>query len=135
MEVLIDTSVWSKALRSRQGDMERREISKLVDEFRVAMIGPVRQETLSGTRHEEQFEKAKQRLRAFPDLSLSTKIYEQAAAYFNLCRANGVQGSHVDFLICSAAAYYGLSIYTLDSDFEAYEKHLPIKRYVTQTAE
>ncbi len=129
MDVLIDTSVWSRALRSQYGQVERQEIVRLVNDFRVAMIGPVRQETLSGMRHEEQFEKARQKLRAFPDIPLSTEVHELAASYFNLCRAQGIQGSHIDFLICAVAVTNQMEIYTLDDDFERYADLLPIQLY------
>ena len=50
MKVLVDTSVWSLALR-RQETAEGPEVSELIElirELRVQMIGPVRQELLSG---------------------------------------------------------------------------------------
>lgn len=129
MKVLIDTSVWSRALRSQDGQAERQEIKHLVNDFRVAMIGPIRQEALSGMRHEAQFEKTRQKLRSFEDIPLSTELHELAASYFNLCRAQGIQGSHVDFLICAVAATHQLEIYTLDEDFNLYADHLPIQLY------
>ena len=129
MDVLITTSVWSRALRSQSGEPERHEIMQLVNDFRVAMIGPIRQEALSGMRHEVQFEKARVKLRAFPDIPLTTEIHELAAQYFNLCRTQGVQGSHIDFLICAVAVRHRLQIYILYQDFEEYAKHLPIQLY------
>lgn len=129
MKVLIDTSVWSRALRSQDGQAERQEIKRLINDFRVAMIGPIRQEALSGMRHEAQFEKARKKLRSFEDIPLSTEVHELAASYFNLCRAKGIQGSHIDFLICAVAATHQLEIYTLDEDFNLYADHLPIQLY------
>ena len=55
--------------------------------------------------------------------------YIQAAEFYNICRKNGVQGSHIDFLICAVAVRLSVEIYTTDKDFLNYQKHLPIKLY------
>ena len=65
MKVLVDTSVWSLALR-RKADLENPyvlELEELVKEFKVRMIGPIRQEILLGVRSKEQFRKLQQHLR------------------------------------------------------------------------
>lgn len=131
MAVLIDTSVWSRALRSNSGEAERRDITRLIQDFEGVMIGPIRQEALSGMRHKAQFEKAREKPRAFPDLPLTTEVHGLAAQYFNHCRAHGVQGSHVDFMICAAAIHYDLEVYTVDQDFQAFAQLLPLKLYQT----
>jgi len=53
--------------------------------------------------------------------------YEQAAAYYNICRSNGIQGSHIDYLICSVAHNNDFLIFTLDKDFEQYRKYIDIE--------
>ena len=96
MNVLVDTSVWSWALRreaSKDPDVEE-ELSELIRELRVRIIGPICQETLSGIRSGRQFEELRTYLSAFPDLSLETGDYEKAAEFFNVCRRNGIQGSN-----------------------------------------
>ena len=72
MSVLVDTSVWSLALRRGvpQDGAEVRELQELLQEGRVAMMGPIRQELLSGIRGEAQFRQLRVRLRAFVDLPL-----------------------------------------------------------------
>ena len=129
MSVLVDTSVWSLALRRRRpGDgVHERELRELLREGRIVMMGAIRQELLSGVRAAEQFKKLKLRLRAFEDLVLVPEDYEEAAACFNRCRAAGVQGSSVDVLICAVSLRRRLSIFTTDSDFEQYAKVLPLK--------
>ena len=128
----MDTCVWSLALRrqSPADDPAVRELEELIDELRVVMVGPVRQELLSGIRVPNQFKLLRARLRAFPDLSLISADYEQAAEFGNLCRSKGVQGSLVDFLLCSIAVRHRLAILTVDRDFAAYQDHLPIILHV-----
>jgi predicted nucleic acid-binding protein len=90
------------------------------------MIGPIRQEILSGIREEGQFKELEVRLSAFPDIPLIAKDHVTAARFFNICRGKGVQGSNTDFLICAVAVRHRLAIFTTDKDFARYAKHLPI---------
>lgn len=130
MKVLVDTSVWSLALRRQPragpGSPVVDELRSLVDEGRVAMIGPVRQELLSGLRTEAAFVQLRDHLRPFADEPLTTADYERAAEHFNTCRAAGVQGSNTDFLICAAAERRRLAILTTDRDFVRFAELLPI---------
>ncbi len=130
MSVLVDTSVWSQAFRRLNIDKESHvilEVSELVADGNAVMIGPVRQELLSGIKHRTQFEKLRDRLRAFPDADLESVDYERAAEHFTTCRRKGVQGSNTDFLICAIAERLGVAIFTSDADFVHYSKHLPIR--------
>lgn len=128
MKVLVDTSVWSIALRhsvSVEGSEKiKEELYALIDDFRVAMIGPIRQELLSGIKLKSQFNLLKEYLEPFRDLNLETEDYILAAKYFNQCRSEGIQGSHIDFLICAAASRRKFPLFTTDKDFLYYNKHI-----------
>ena len=128
MKVLVDTSVWSLALRRRMppNDAAVSELRVLVDHGRIAMIGPIRQEILSGIRDRAAFERLRDHLRAFPDETLGTADFELAAEYFTTCRARGLQGSNTDFLICGVAHRRDFSILTIDRDFMRFASVLPI---------
>ena len=128
MKVLVDTSVWSLALRrqTRSQNPVVEELRLLVEEGRVAMIGAIRQELLSGIRTPESFQRLRDHLRPFPDEKLEEADYEQAAAHFNTCRAQGVQGSNTDFLICAVAERRRIPILTTDADFTRFAEILPI---------
>lgn len=104
-----------------------QEFSGLVRDGRVVMLGPIRQEILSGIRLPEQYQRLREKLGAFPDLALDHEDYETAALYFNTCRAKGVQGSNTDFLICAAANRRNLTIFTPDRDFRLYRRHVGIR--------
>ena len=135
MKVLVDTVVWSLALRRKsrvqQAD-NATELTSLVQDGRVAMIGPIRQEILSGVKERAQFERLREYLRAFPDEAITPQDYEEAAMFFNQCRARGIQGSNTDFLICAIAVRNEFSIFTNDRDFENFAKVLPIVLYQTK---
>lgn len=133
MKVIVDTSIWSLALRRNSPDTRSDvliELEKLIHDFRVAMIGAIRQELLSGIRHTVQFEVLKEKLRAFPDLPLDEGDFETAAQFFNRCRAKGVQGSNTDFLICAVAARRNMPIFTTDMDFMRFHKYLGVKLHL-----
>jgi len=127
MKVLVDTSIWSLALRRKSPGFATEKLTDLILSSQVVLIGPVRQELLSGISDEKVFNDLKARLAPFDDLPITTTDYEAAAGFFNTCRARGVQGSHIDFLICAVAANNNLLIYTSDRDFEQFSKHLPIR--------
>jgi predicted nucleic acid-binding protein len=128
MNVLVDTSVWSLALRrAKQVDASAsRELTELIREGRVVLLGPVRQELLSGIRVKAQFELLRDHLRSFPDLEIQSADYEEAAVAFNRCRERGIQGSNTDFLLCAVAMRQKLAIYTTDGDFRQYAKVLKL---------
>ncbi len=133
MKILVDTSVWSIALRRKAINEEERAVAKklqeLIESLQVAIVGPIRQEILSGIADEKQFRLLKNKLGAFEDLLITTADYEKAAYFYSVCRVNGIQGSHIDFLICAVAANHKMPVFTLDKDFMRYAEYLPITVY------
>ncbi|HET7873407.1 MAG TPA: PIN domain-containing protein, partial [Terriglobales bacterium] len=133
MNVLVDTSAWSLALRRKAKDLnatERHlvaELRELIKEGRVQLFGFIRQELLSGIKTDEQYEKLRTVLREFPDQPVETSDHESAAKSSNECRSRGIVVSVVDILICALAIRHNLSILTSDPDFNHYAKVLPIK--------
>lgn len=131
MRVLPDTPMWSAAFRrsDETAGTHRREMEMLVTQGVVELIGPIRQELLSGIKERAKYELVRERLRVFPDLPILTEDYEEAAGFYNQCREKGIQGSSTDFLICAVAVRHGLGIFTDDRDFLEYRKVLPIDLY------
>jgi hypothetical protein len=133
VNVLIDTSAWSLALRRKPSDLSTAEQAvvdewaELIGEGRARIIGLVRQELLSGIKSPDQYEKLRRALRAFPDEPIDTSDYEMAAKAGNDCRSQGIVVSSVDILICVVALARRWSIFTTDPDFKNYARVLPIK--------
>jgi len=125
MMVLVDTPVWSLALRRRPEHLGAQEqqltqaLAELIREGRVQILGPIRQELLSGLREEAQFRKLRDYLRAFQEHPLEMADYEEAAHMNNRCRARGITGSAIDFLICAAAHRRGARVH----------RHSPLERH------
>lgn len=129
MKVLVDTSVWSLALRRRRGTGDHPavlELGALVEHGRVAIVGPIRQELLSGLRSREAFDRLRDYLRPFDDEPLLTEDFERAAEHYNAWRGRGVRGSNTDFLICAVAERRQFPILTTDADFTRFARVLPI---------
>ncbi len=127
-QILIDTCVWSLALRGKNTRNKEiaAELSQIIDQGLVVIIGPVRQELLSGYSDKNQYLKLKQKLEYFPNQQIIDNDYILAAEYSNTCRSKGIQGSHTDFLICAVATRLKTTIFTTDKDFQHYKLHLPI---------
>ena len=128
MKIIVDTSIWSLALRrkKKQSFSEIKILESLIDNQKVCMLGPIRQEILSGIKDNKQFVQLKDILGAFDDFPITTKDYEKAAEFFNLCRSKGIQGSNTDYLICAVSSNNRFPIFTSDKDFEIYSEHLLI---------
>ncbi|NLX13911.1 MAG: PIN domain-containing protein [Phycisphaerales bacterium] len=135
MNVLVDTPIWSLAFRRRPTQLSKPENilmeawSRLIQDNQAVLIGPVRQEILSGIRDIKTYDRLRRVLRAFDDEPLILDDYENAAKCGNVCRSRGITGSSVDYLICAVAIRRNLAIYTTDADFTHYAKHLPIHLY------
>jgi predicted nucleic acid-binding protein len=130
MSVLVDTPIWSYSLRRiRPTSPFVDALADLINSNQALLIGPIRQEILSGINNSSQFTRLRDELRFFPDLRISERHWERAAECRNLCRSRGIQGSATDFVICAAAEIEGLPIFTTDRDFELFAGHLPIKLF------
>ena len=127
MKVLVDTSVWSLAFRRRSpAHASVDELRRLIVAGRAAIVGPIRQEVLSGIRDVSAFERLRDRLGAFPDEPLTTADYERAAEFFNACRAKGLRGSNTDFLLCAVSVRHRIPLLTTDGVFRRYAAVIPV---------
>jgi predicted nucleic acid-binding protein len=123
MPVLVDTCVWSEALRKPLGNPETiGKLTRLIQNGEAVLIGPIRQELLSGIKNKSHFDTLSQALRFFDDVPITRQHYEYAAELFNLCRENGVSGTAIDLLICAVSKQERCPIFTTDRDFESFSR-------------
>lgn len=130
MKYIVDTSVWSLALRrnnKRKSPVVEGLQQLLEGGTPIFMLGIIYQEILQGIRHEDQFKKIRDDLRILPTIDLSKDDHEEAARLFNVCRSHGVQASTIDCLIAVAAIRNDCILLTTDRDFEHIAKHSPLK--------
>ena len=121
MKLLVDTSVWSLALRRKRAaslnPTEQRLVALLADaihEGQVMMLGPIRQELLSGIKEKTHFEELRKSLRDYRDEPLDSHDHEEAARFYNLCRSRGVECGPIDILLCSVAIRRGWQLISHD---------------------
>ena len=97
--ILVDTSVWSLALRKKEKtDQEMRvinQLSKIINNLDMVIIGPIRQEILSGINDKKKYEELREKISIFEDFQLHTYDYELAAELFNECRKHGIQDQYI----------------------------------------
>jgi predicted nucleic acid-binding protein len=121
VKVLADTCAWSLLLRRKSktelSEEEQSLVASLTEAIRdgrVVIIGPIRQEVLSGIKDLAQFEKLRAALAAFRHESLTSLHFEDAARLFNLCRNHGVTCGSTDILICTVAIQKHWTLLTND---------------------
>jgi hypothetical protein len=122
VKVLVDTSVWSLALRrndatSLSPDEQnlKVELAQALEDGRVVLIGMIRQELLSGIKDPAQYEKVKTALDAFLDEPIGTSDHEYAARLYNECRSHGCEAGPVDMLICAVAVRRSWQVLSSDA--------------------
>ena len=106
MKLLVDTSVWSLALRRKKraslGPDEQNfkaELVQAIHDGRIAMLGILRQELLSGIKEAAIFEKTRARARFLSRRAdPHRRLTRSAARIYNECRSQGVQAGTVDIL-------------------------------------
>lgn len=135
MRVLVDTPIWSLALRRKRGDLGRKEkalllaFQDLIHSGSVVLIGPVRQEVLSGIENQVAFERIRDELSEFRNELLDETDDEEAARCFNHLVARGIAGSAIDCLLCAVGLNRRIPLFTLDRDFVRYRKVVPIELF------
>jgi len=131
LKVLVDTPIWSYAFRSNRAEFDNyvTTLATLISDQRAILLGVIRQEILSGYSDLNKFEILKNKLDCFENTLVVDEDYTQAAKFSNLCRKHGIQGSHIDLLICAVSVRLAVAILTTDKDFVSYQQYLPIRLY------
>ena len=133
MRVIVDTSVWSLALRRRNPVVtaDTEALEGLIADGRAVLIGSVRQEILSGVRYVAQFDRLRSALDSFPDEPVRTEDYVEAARISNQCLDAGVLTGNTDCLICAVAIAKGMGVLSTDKDFDHMSSVVPVMLYPT----
>lgn len=121
MRVLVDTSVWSLALR-RDTPSDAPEVAWLARAIlageTVVTTGVVLQEILQGVQGPKARSRILDRFALLPYLSPTRDDHIEAAELRNRCRRRGVQVGTIDALLAQLCIAYDLEMLTTDRDFE-----------------
>lgn len=120
MSYLIDTSVWSLALRRDVPDTTR-EVAELKRALEagdeILVTGLVLQELLQGFNRPKAYRRIIEYFSVLPLIVPEREDYIKAAALRNLCRKKGIQAGTIDALLASLCIERDIQILTTDKDF------------------
>jgi predicted nucleic acid-binding protein len=130
MTLLVDTSVWSLALR-RDAEVTEPEVHHLKDALLgseiVVTTGLVLQELLQGFSGAKASAQIIERFAALPLLQPDRDDHIHAAGLRNTCRQAGVQIGTIDALLAQLCIRHDLTLLTTDQDFTHAAKHRALR--------
>ena len=130
MTLLVDTSVWSLALR-RDAEATEPEVQQLKEALLgsdvVVTTGLVLQELLQGFSGAKAQTQLIERFAALPLLQPDRDDHIAAAVLRNACRRAGVQIGTIDALLAQLAIRHDLTLLTTDKDFTHAAKHCALR--------
>lgn len=130
MTLLVDTSVWSLALR-RDAEAAEPEVQHLKDALFgsevVVTTGLVLQELLQGFSGPKAQARIVERFAALPLVQPDRDDHISASALRNSCRQAGVQIGTIDALLAQLCIRHDLVLLTTDKDFTHAAKHCPLR--------
>jgi predicted nucleic acid-binding protein len=129
LSVLVDTSVWSLALRRDKpaASPAVEALRSAVERGDVCLLGVVLQEVLQGFPSPDRARRLVEYLAPFPILALHRGDYVYAAEIRNKCRSKGLAISTVDAQIAAASINHRCPLLTVDRDFEGLARHFPLR--------
>ncbi len=130
MTLLVDTSVWSLALRRDQiaaVPQVRALRDALEGDEIVVTTGLVLQELLQGFAGPRARQEIIERFAALPLLGPDRQDHIDAAELRNSCRRAGVQVGTIDALLAQLCIRHDLTLLTTDKDFVHAALHCPLK--------
>ncbi|MCW5635090.1 MAG: PIN domain-containing protein [Rubrivivax sp.] len=130
MTLLVDTSVWSLALR-RDGPTGSKEVIVLREALSgadaVVTTGLVLQELVQGFSGARDRVAVIERFGALPLIQPDRQDHIAAAEVRNACRRNGVQVGTIDALLIQLCGRYELTLLSTDKDFADAAPYVPFK--------
>jgi predicted nucleic acid-binding protein len=130
VSLLVDTSVWSLALR-RDADQTAPEVVALRDALlgsdQVFTTGLILQELLQGFARPKNRALLVERLAALAFLQPDREDHIEAADARNMCRRRGVQVGTIDALLIQLCRRHDLVLLSTDRDFQIAAKHVEFR--------
>ena len=131
MTVLVDTSVWSLALR-RDRPPNHPAVAGLTTALEsdlVVTTGLIVQELLQGFLPERTHTEIRRRFGALAAVQPTRDDHIAAAELRNSCRRAGVQLGTLDALIAQLCITHDLELLSADRDFEHAARHCSLRRW------
>ncbi len=130
MTLLVDTSVWSLALR-RDGSVAAKEVIALREALdgadAVVTTGLILQELLQGFSGPKAKDAIIERFGALPLIQPDRQDHVAAAEVRDTCRRSGVQIGTIDALLIQLCGRYEMTLLSSDNDFANAARHVPFR--------
>ncbi|MCL2345498.1 MAG: PIN domain-containing protein [Desulfobulbus sp.] len=130
MTLLVDTSVWSLALRRdiQASEPQVQQLKKaLLGSEIIVTTGLILQELLQGFLGPRAQTQIVERFAALPLLQPDRDDHINAAILRNTCRRAGVQLGTVDALLAQLCIRHDVILLTTDKDFTRATEHCPLR--------
>ena len=136
MTLLVDTSVWSLALR-RDGSASEPEVHQLKEALLgadvVVTTGLVLQELLQGFSGPKARAQIIERFAALPLIQPDREDYIAGAELRNTCRRAGIQIGTIDALLAQLSIRHDLTLLSTDNDFKLAAQHCALRVWAPKT--
>lgn len=129
-QLLIDTSIWSEALRRKEKSIDSSEtvVRRIIENGdEIVIVGIILQEILSGITNEKLFSEIRDILSDFSFIDISKEDFIYAAELRNHCKKKGITAGSFDFLIASVSIRNKLLLVTYDNDLIHISKYTELK--------
>ena len=130
MNLFVDTSVWSLALRREKVPVSV-EVTLLSQHLAagttILTTGLVLQEILQGFQGSKQRDLILERFTSLPLIVPSLNDHVEAAELRNSCRKKGIQIGTIDALLAQICIRHELYLLTTDRDFGKIASHFPLR--------
>jgi len=130
LKVIVDTSVWSLALRRHEpvDSPETLLLGTLIEEGEnIFLLGIILQEILQGVKQPRDFGRLRDQFDVFPLLPVRREHYIKAAELRNHLARKDVQAATIDALIAAVAIAHDCRLLTTDKDFHFIARHSDLK--------
>jgi predicted nucleic acid-binding protein len=115
--ILVDTSIWVRALRSKRSP-EARELDRLIELDEVAITDVVASEILQGAKTESDFQQLEDKLDALHFYHADEETWQRAARRSFDLKRNGMKTPLSDLVIAQVALDNDLDVYAFDEHFD-----------------
>ena len=129
MKILVDTSVWSHALRRKTKIQEKTEfLEELIEnDEEIYLIGIILQEILTSIKKGKLFNEIKDTLKSYKIIEPKIEDYICAAELNTKLIKKGIQCTSIDILIAVICINYNLFLVTFDNDFKKIKDNSNLK--------
>ena len=125
--ILIDTSVWLRALRKQFHPAVKERIDSILLESEVAINGIIKLELLGGAKTAQEYKRIKSRLDPLYYIESSQDLWDFSSHLAYKLRRKGITVPYTDIFIAASAVSAQAILVHADSHFEIIGRHTELE--------